>query len=149
MVRLIPTAALSFLVLLAGCSILDAQEKEDPPEAPLTKQPGLLIGAWTWESSTYYFTPDGEPNTETPETAGYTEALRFLENGTVERYRDGELEERAAFEVGTRAYNNGTVSDTLLFIGDVKEAEFGVNEHRLLISTTFVDGPESIYRRTD
>lgn len=138
--------AVVFLFFASGCSLLDGNS--DMPAGVLTQDPELLVGTWEWQSSTYYFTVDGEPNKKTPESAGYTETLKFYAGGIVERYRNGELEEREPYEIKKQKYPNGTESeDPMLFMGGRGAAAFGVNREKLRISTAFRDGPESIYRR--
>lgn len=132
---------------MQGCRIFTGGSA---PDDNLSQDPELLIGSWRWLSDTYYFTADGTPHHETPESAGYTLVLRFDEEGMVSTFRNGSLETVEPYEVKRQTHVDGTFSEPILYIGEHgARAEFGVSDTKLLISTAFVDGPESIYEREE
>lgn len=128
----LPTILIPFL-LLAGCSLLGSDEGEsgiDVEPIDLTRYsqaPPLLVGRWEWIHSTYY--GPGEPSVERPGAAGRTETLVFPSTDSLVVYRDGTIEQRTSRE---------------MFLGGTT---WGVRNDTLVITTTFLDGPESVYLR--
>jgi len=61
----------------------------------------LILGTWEWKYTTIDARGVRPPNDRiTPESAGYKEQRRFLENGQVEFYRNGELTETHSYKIG-------------------------------------------------
>jgi hypothetical protein len=59
----------------------------------------LIIGTWQWYESISQNM--GGYGRGSPESLGYTEQRKFLPNGTVEFYKDGELVGTYPYEVGS------------------------------------------------
>jgi len=91
----------------------------------------LIIGSWEWLRTTYYFTSNGKPSTETPSSSNTTKKLVIKEDGTIEFYQNDELQEIKS-------------SDSYL-----DNKLWGVLADTLAISTAHVDGPESVYLRSE
>jgi len=91
----------------------------------------LIVGSWEWLRTTYYFTPDGKPSTETPSSSSSTKKLVIKEDGTIQFYQNNELQEIKS-------------SDDYL-----DNKLWGVLADTLAISTAHVDGPESVYLRSE
>lgn len=81
-------------------------EESDKPSQ--TNPEKLILGTWDWKYTQLIglglHPPDGR---NTPESEGYTEQRRFLENGQVEVYRDWKI-------VGTYRYWVGRWEDSRL-----------------------------------
>ena len=60
----------------------------------------LILGTWDWKYTIHDYRGVRPPNNRTtPESAGYKEQRRFLENGQVETCRDGELTETCPYRI--------------------------------------------------
>jgi hypothetical protein len=64
-----------------------------------------IIGSWEWKETTISSRGVRPPNDRvTPQSAGYTEQRKFLPNGQVEFYKDGEL-------TGIHSYSIESIKD--------------------------------------
>lgn len=90
----------------------------------------LIIGSWEWRRTTYYFTSNGKPSIESPSSTNTTQEFVIKNNGTIELYKNNELQE-------------------IKFLDNYLENKlWGVLADTLAISTAHLDGPESIYLRS-
>ena len=73
------------------------EESDQPSQTDLEK---LILGTWDWKYTIHDYRGARPPNNRTtPESAGYKEQRRFLENGQVETCRDGELTETLPYRI--------------------------------------------------
>ena len=73
------------------------EASDQPSQTNLEK---LIQGTWDWKYTIHDYRGVRPPNNRTtPETAGYKEQRRFLENGQAETYRDGELTEMHPYRI--------------------------------------------------
>lgn len=92
--------------------------------------------------STSFYTSTGEPFVETPRSTGRTATVTFGSDGSFRESTTGRPERVTTYEV----VPVGRSSSELVF-GDRGAAAFGTDRHRLVISTAYRDGPETVYRR--
>ena len=60
----------------------------------------LILGTWDWKCTILHARGARPPNNRsTPESEGYTQQQRFLEDGQVETYRNGELTETLPYRI--------------------------------------------------
>lgn len=101
-----------------------------------------LVGQWAWQSSYYYFVPEGGPNVETPATTGEEVTLDFGADRILREYVNGALVREASYSVEQAGV------EWLLYI-DGAMSWMEVSDQDLMISTAPVDGPMSFYVRVD
>lgn len=135
--RLLKLIICSLLVFSGfSCNVLNTDEDQTHYTKPIdfssyNQDSTLIIGSWEWLRTTYYFTSNGKPTTETPSSSNTTKKLVIKENGTIEFYQNDELQEIKS-------------SDSYL-----DNKLWGVLADTLAISTAHVDGPESVYLRSE
>jgi hypothetical protein len=110
------------------------EESDHPSQTDLEK---LILGTWDWKYTIHDYRGVRPPNDRTtPESAGYKEQRRFLENGQVQTYRDGELTETRPYRIEvTWAVRPGLgIPYCHIYIGEQKKAAFGLTADTLEIA---------------
>jgi len=91
----------------------------------------LIIGSWEWLHTTHYFTSNGKPSTESPNSSESTKKIVIKKDGPIEFYQNNELQEIKSSD----GYLDNKLWDVLA--------------DTLAISTAHVDGPESVYLQSE
>ena len=127
---LLSYALIFALLLVGGCSALDAEEpvtrKMITDFSRFSQDSTLLVDEWHWRQTVCCY---GNLGVETPGSTGETETLVVTEGDTVRVYRNEKLEEET------------TVGDYL------NRAQWGVTGDSLVVSWAYIDGPQRVYVR--
>ena len=128
-----------------------AEASDQPSQTDLEK---LILGTWDWKYTNNDYRGVRPPNDRTtPESAGHKEQRRFLENGQVETYRDGELTETRPYRIEVYWDVNpglGRLNPFHIYMGDKKKA-FRLTADTLEISYMGFGncGSTGVYTRTE
>ena len=98
----ITVIALSFFVILSACTQYSSTESANE----------ALLGTWIWKSSSGGFTGR---QTMTPETVGYTKAIRFSRFGIFREFHDDSLVVYARYIVAKKKTIFGYGRDVICF----------------------------------
>jgi|GEM_PF-4503075 len=126
------------------------EESDHPSQTDLEK---LILGTWDWKYTINDYRGVRPPNDRTtPESAGYKEQRRFLENGQVQTYSDGKLTETLPYRIELYwAIRPGLGRPSFhIYVGE-KKSEFRLSADTLEISHMGFGncGSTSVYTRTE
>ena len=128
---------LLIIIISSGC------DKEDNAN-PIDAHP--IIGYWQW-----YLTIEPWPYEEiTPQSAGYSAALKFEADGSVQRFRNDTLTGTYPYLFKYRINNHldpNSDSTLVIVINHGTETFFSIENDTLILDQTYVDGPRDYYYR--
>ncbi|MCC2547825.1 hypothetical protein LJY25_15350 [Hymenobacter sp. BT175] len=129
--------------VLTGLSAVSCTTCEDPePENR------ALTGRWTWQESYC-----GWGGKSTPTSAGHTQTIEFVPNGTVNFYQDGALTRSTTYRVatGTSILTNSR-ADLISYGPTGKERitqSYSISNNRLELRDEAFDACSAVYNKED
>jgi hypothetical protein len=124
--NLIKYLLIACLAFMVGCQKNDKDISE------------LILGKWEWKKSVF---PYGNQE-QNPQTLGFTQTLEFLENGTMNEYKNDTLVKTSDYTIET---NPSYPDYYLLNNSTIISGPFDIYHDSLIFNNSFVDGPVSTF----